>query len=198
MSDPPTPTPPTGDNPYATPVASTAPVAQEAVPADWESIRRKHLSHEASLRAYGLIMLLGVAFLMLLIGISLYQIFIDEGVPLNSPSGLIGAAARAMLLGIIALYLFTGLALWQLHVLSRVGGTLVGLLQLLAFPVGTLLGAYLLYLVWSPKSQVIFSPRYREIRAATPHLRYQWMLAVWVVVLLAALSIAIVGAIMIA
>jgi formate/nitrite transporter FocA (FNT family) len=51
---------------------------------------------------------------------------------------------------------------------------------LLYFPIGTLIGAYVLYLMFGQKGRQILSPTYQDIIAATPQVRYQRSTADWI------------------
>jgi hypothetical protein len=55
-----------------------------------------------------------------------------------------------------------------------------GAIGLLGFPVGTLIAGYLLYLLWSEKGNVVFSPRYQRVMQATPHIKYKTSIIVWI------------------
>ncbi|MBN2296713.1 MAG: hypothetical protein JXM70_30080 [Pirellulales bacterium] len=71
----------------------------------------------------------------------------------------------------------------------------IGLLQI---PIGTIIHAYILYLMLSRKATVVFSPKYREIIARTPHIKYKTSLAVKIIlgIFLAMFVTAIVAAIL--
>jgi hypothetical protein len=53
-------------------------------------------------------------------------------------------------------------------------------LGLLGFPIGTLVNAYILYLYLSKKGRTIFAPEYKDVIAATPHVKYRTSIVVWV------------------
>ena len=60
---------------------------------------------------------------------------------------------------------------------------------LLGFPVGTLINAYILYLLLSKKGALILSPAYAEIRRATPHIRYRMPVWNWIVIAIVVLAV---------
>ena len=70
---------------------------------------------------------------------------------------------------------------------------------LIGFPVGTLINAYVLYLLLSKKGRTIFTPAYLDVIAATPHVKYRTSIIVWiflaliVVVMLAAVLVPMFG-----
>ncbi len=51
---------------------------------------------------------------------------------------------------------------------------------LLGFPCGTVISAYLLYLLFSPKGELVFSDPYEEIIQGTPHIKYKTSIIVWI------------------
>jgi hypothetical protein len=53
---------------------------------------------------------------------------------------------------------------------------------LLAFPLGTLINGYILWLVFSTKGKTILSNDYAAIVAATPHVRYRIPIVVWILI----------------
>ena len=61
---------------------------------------------------------------------------------------------------------------------------------LIGFPVGTLISAYILYLLGCQKGVQVFSDEYAEVIAATPHIKYRSSkLVIGLVVLLVALIV---------
>jgi len=63
---------------------------------------------------------------------------------------------------------------------GRVVGCVVSGLGLLAFPIGTVINAYILYLFLSKKGRTVFSPQYKDVIAATPHVKYRTSIIVWI------------------
>ena len=138
-----------------------------------EQTRRTYLSHEASVQSVG----------------SLYY-FASVVTPI--------AGLRPFIAGLsperqhwIALGLFLILALvyfqlgrWfrALNPKGRLPGTVLSIIGLLAFPIGTLINAYILYLIHSAKGRMVFSPEYRAVIEATPHIQYRLSKVAWVAI----------------
>ena len=155
-------------NPYAAPAARVDDVPANA---EAEAIRRAHLNHEASLKAVGFLYYLGGA-LVLVAGI----------VTLGGKSaGDDNPVAIGMLL--IALSVAQAFAGWGVRALLRWGrvlGCILSAIGLLGFPFGTIINGYILYLFLSKKGRTIFSPEYKEVIAATPHVKYRTSIIVWI------------------
>ena len=56
----------------------------------------------------------------------------------------------------------------------------LAVLGLIQIPIGTIINGYVLYLMFSDKGKVVFSPEYQEIREATPEVKYKTSMIVWV------------------
>jgi hypothetical protein len=72
---------------------------------------------------------------------------------------------------------------WHLRKLdprAKIPATLLAILGLLAFPIGTLINIYVLYLLHSAKGKYVFSPEYRAVITATPQIRYKMSIIVWI------------------
>jgi hypothetical protein len=174
------------DNPYQAPAVQE--VAAPAAPlTDAEAIRKPHLKHEASLKAIGFLHLLGgVAVLLSLVAMAVA--FGMRSTGSESPAGIreyIMMAGPIVLLGAIAVGQFiSGWALRKLRPWAKIPAAIIAGISLLSIPVGTLLGGYTLYLLFSEKGRTILSPGYAEIMAQTPHLRYRTPLWIWIVLIL--------------
>jgi hypothetical protein len=172
MPDHPDAAPPVDDNPYEAPAARLELVVDAS--SEWVAIRRAHIRRETSLRSVGVLYWIG--------------------------AGLCGFGAAAMLVGSVAwstrepvdgivfaiggMYaVFTAVFAavgWGFRTLSpwvRWVGGILSVLGLLAFPLGTLINGYILFLLFSPKGARVFAPDYADIRAATPHVRFRRGLA---------------------
>ena len=55
----------------------------------------------------------------------------------------------------------------------RIAGVVLACIGLIGFPIGTLVNAYILYLLLSKKGKYIFSDEYKEIILETPHVKYK-------------------------
>jgi hypothetical protein len=60
--------------------------------------------------------------------------------------------------------IIVGIGLLNLYRWSRSVATIVAILELLNFPVGTALGIYALWVLLSPETDPLFSPRFNQIR----------------------------------
>ena len=161
------------DNPYAPPRAALeTPLAGEARQ-DAERVRRSHLKHEASVRAVGTLYLLNGVMLgvlaLVMFGMAITIITSGEGA---------GEAGLSVLIGIgygllAALTFWIGRGLRRLDPGIKLAATLLTCLSLLSIPVGTVIGAYILWLLHSRKGARVFAPDYRDIVAATPDIVYR-------------------------
>jgi glucose-6-phosphate-specific signal transduction histidine kinase len=75
---------------------------------------------------------------------------------------------------------------------------IISAIGLLGFPCGTILSAYLLYLLLSPKGEMVFSEGYKDIVRATPHIKYRTSIIVWILLflLIGILAFFIIGGVM--
>jgi hypothetical protein len=98
---------------------------------------------------------------------------VDPSEPLLRPLG-----AFYVLLGTVSVVVAWGmrrLRKWAAGAAIALSG-----ISLLAVPVGTLVGAYILYLLLSAKGRRIFAADYADIVAATPHVKYRTAIGVWI------------------
>jgi len=152
-------------NPYAAPAA---PVEDVSANAEAEAIRKAHISHEASIKAVGLLYYLG--------GI---------GVTLAALAGLVGAkdasvGVTLLLIGLGVGQFFAGWGVRALRPWGRIVGCILSAIGLIGFPIGTLINGYILYLFLSKKGRTIFAPEYQDVIAATPHVKYKTSILVWI------------------
>jgi hypothetical protein len=153
-------------NPYAAP---TAHVDDVGLNPEAEAIRRAHITHEASIRAVGLLYYLG--------GIA---VTVGGLVMLAGLRGLEGVWMVVLLLLLGGVQVFAGWGVRALRAWGRGVGSVLSAIGLLGFPVGTLINTYILYLFFSKKGRTIFSPPYHDIIAATPEVKYRTSIVVWV------------------
>ena len=99
--------------------------------------------------------------------------------------------------GLAVLMFFTARGLRRLQPWSRIPSGILSTIGLLGFPIGTLINGYILYLLFSRKGNVVFSPEYRDIIDRTPHIKYKTSLVVKVLaaVLLAVFLLGIIAVI---
>ncbi len=183
-------------NPYS---VSTSTLAA-SIDSDAESVRRKHLSHEASVKSIGLLYWLGG-----IIGVLLTLVYIVAGIFLMSKQETMLQGLVVIVVGIVfgcffTFQIFVAMGIGKLSPWSRIAATVLSCIGLLGFPLGTLISAYFLYLLQSSKGVFVFSDEYKEVIAATPHIKYKTSIIVWIllallvgVIAIAAFSIAFVG-----
>jgi hypothetical protein len=166
-------------NPFETPLAevgvapSTTPYAIED-----ERVRRELLNHEASIRAVGTLMILGGVFAVLA-GLSLLVAAFVAG-ELREMIPVVGLTVGYLGLGVGSVWV--GYALRMFDPRGRIPGAIINGFGLVGFPVGTLISAYILYLLLSEKGRRVLSPEYQGVIARTPHIRYQSSIVVIVLV----------------
>ena len=180
-------------SPYAPPEAALVD-APEYDQSDAESVRRAHLRHEIQVKAIGTLHYFSGA--MLLIG-AIGMLAAMMTAPMNRPIGnahsLLILVSGAFGAALVALgYGFRRLRPWV-----RFPGGIVAAIGLLAFPVGTLISAWILYLMFGPKGLVVLGPGYQDVVAAAPHVNYQrtvgdWIATGLIVALLAGIGILVV------
>ena len=165
-------------NPYAAPVTT---MPAPTPPSEVEEIRRRHLSHEASVKSIGVLYLLGGG-IMTLLGVGYIfggiAILIDGQQYASPQTGLelAGLGVVFLVLGVLQIYAAFGLR--RLKVPGRIIATIFSTIGLLGVPVGTLISGYILYLLWSAKGKYVFTPQYRSIIEQTPHIKYKTSIVV--------------------
>lgn len=168
-------------NPYRPPAAGLVPKTAGTA-TDAETIRRELLQHETSVRSIGLLYYFGFSMLTLAtIGTLGAIVFGDLG-ELDSIS--VGLTALYALVAALAFYLARGLR--RLDPKIRGPVTAFAALGLLGFPFGTLINAYILYLLHSDKGKRVMSEEYRDIIARTPHIKYKsptWLIVAGLLIL---------------
>ncbi|EMI17845.1 putative membrane protein [Rhodopirellula maiorica SM1] len=163
-------------NPYV-PTSQVGPTAT-VIGDDVESMRRYYLSHEAAVKSIGILYMLGAIFM---VPIGLF-IMLAPVMPGEEAIG-IKIAMRAIGFLYFSLGLlqgFTAVGLRKLRPWARIVATVFSVLGLLAFPLGTLISAYILYLLLSEKGKMVFSPGYEQVMAQTPHIKYKTSIIVWI------------------
>jgi hypothetical protein len=189
------------DNPYQAPAVQDV-VAPSAPSTDAEAIRNQHLKHEASLKAAGLLYLIGGVIVALsVVGL------LAGGETLGARSE--GAAnvywlTTGALVTVCVVQFVASWGLRRLRPWSKIPASLLAALSFTRFPVSTLAGAlgmlfgvYVLYLLFCAKGRTVLSPAYGEIVAQTPHLRYRTPRWIWItllVIVLLLFGVAIFGA----
>ena len=163
-------------NPYAAPKAAVEDVSAHP---EADAIRREHISHEASIRSIGTLYYLGAFFM---IAGTLTAFFVES----SSRTRL--SAAAVVMLALFALlatgFFVLGRGLRALQPWSRIPTTILAVLGLAGFPLGTLINSYILWLIHSRKGRLILSPDYAAIVEATPDVKYRTTLLVWIILAL--------------
>jgi len=168
----------TAFNPYAAPAA---PVEDVAANAEAEAIRKAHISHEASVKAVGILYYLGG------LGVTLASL----GALFTTRQDALGLGASVGLLAIGVGQFFAGYGVRALRPWGRNVGCVLSALGLIGFPIGTLINAYILYLFLSKKGRMIYSPEYQDVIAATPHIKYRTSIVVWILLALVVALVAL-------
>lgn len=166
----------TDHNPFAAPESMEYAVNTDSRPA--ALIRQKYLSHEASVQSVGSLYLLG-SLVTLLAGGFLTYIVLSGSDPGSRDTG-----ASLLLLGLGFAQGFLAVGLNKLNRWARITATLFAGLGLLAFPIGTLINGYILYLLLSAKGKMVFSDEYREVIRQTPDIKYRTSKVLWFFLLL--------------
>jgi hypothetical protein len=155
------------DNPYAAPQANVDPVGTED-----EAIRRAHLNIEASLKAVGnLYLLSGVLILFGAAGILLSS---------GPAAEYEGITIAALFLAIAIAQGIAGFGLRKLKRWARPIATVLSVIGLIGFPIGTMISGYVMYLLWSRKGRTVLQPEYQDVINATPHVKYKTSIVVWI------------------
>ena len=149
------------ENPYQAPQVAhePPPIPLESPQAYAEEIRRQHLGQETQIKSIGTLFYLG--------GICLIVGYLGT-TRSNSPEMRIGPALPVL---VTVLQFAVGYGLTHLKTWARVIALIFAFLGLLAFPVGTLICVIMIVLLLLKKNRMIFSPEYKEIIAATPHIK---------------------------
>lgn len=169
---------PISDNPYATPQTFEVPPDRTD---SAELIRKEHLKTEASLKAVGLFYYL-VGIFVARLSLPFFGQY-DEGV-----SGLAEATIGVILMILAAFHLIVGSAIRKLKPWSRIAAGVLSIIGgLLGFPIGTLMNACVLFLIFRKKTGRVLSEPYQTIIAETPHMKPGTSVIVWVVMGIAVL-----------
>ncbi len=123
----------------------------KAVTKDAERLRAENLRHETALLMVGTLYYAAAG---LLLAAAIASVAIKGGTP---------AAVRfASLVALLAAgFGFAGYLLHRLDMRARYSASMMAVLGMLAVPIGTVLNAYVLWLVHSKKGRRVLSPEYR-------------------------------------
>lgn len=178
---------PQDENPFASPQAADEVGRPDS---EVEAIRREHLSHETAVRSIGSIYFLlffvfGLVALLIL-GPGVMAISGGNDVDIGLFFCGIGLAAGAL----AGASFWIGMGLNRLNPSVRKPAIVATCIGLLAFPVGTLVCPYLLYLLLGKKGRRVLSDEYKQVVLATPHIEYRTPVGNWL--LLALLVVALI------
>ncbi len=139
------------------------------------ALRRSLVNHEASVKSAGMLYFLSAA-LLVLGGVA----SLASQAP-SVPSGRTATILIAVFLFVMGGFqLMVGFGLRRLKYWARLPAAVMSAIGLLGFPVGTLVNAYILYLVLSEKGSTVLSEEYKQVIAATPDIKPRTPLIVWV------------------
>lgn len=142
--------------------------------ADVEAIREKHIGVESEITQLGTFWMItsGLGVLAALVfagfGIAFPAIEDDAGNSVNVLPYILAFAFAYLLISVF--FLTVGLGMRNLTNYGRITGSIVAAFQLPGFPLGTALGAYILYCFWCEKGNTIFTEEYRNVVKQTPHI----------------------------
>ncbi len=173
-------------NPYAVSVTASndsAPPSQ-GLSGDAASVRNFHLAHESAIKGFGLLYAIGAGvYILFAIAAVIFSVFAFAA--MNKDAGMaIGVVTliyAAVYFAIGSLVALVSSGLYKLSDVGKIGGAIFSVLSLCGIPIGTLLGAYMLYLLFSEKGNSIFTQRYRSIVKETPHIRTRIPVFVWII-----------------
>ena len=178
-------TDPSQTNPFAAPTADITgrPFDLDSTPE--EAIRHEYLKREHSIKSIGSLfvvfsLVLGVAVISLAGPlISSFQ----RGA--NSSRGLAVAIATLVLLGfLITGQLLVGIGIRRLKPWSRIPAIVISVLWMFHFPIGTVLNVIFLVTLLGKRNRFVFTPEYRRIIEATPHIKYRSSILLWAVLII--------------
>jgi hypothetical protein len=158
---------------------------QEGLPASSgsEEIRKQYLKHEASVKSVGILYYLG--------GIVLTVMGVASLVAVGSSAEAILSLVVGGLLFVFGVGQFiVGYGLRRLKSWARIPTAILSGFGLLGFPIGTIINAYIMYLVLCKKGKMVFSEEYRDVMAQTPHIKYRTSIVVWILLGLIVFAIA--------
>ncbi len=162
----------TEHNPFAAPESMDISVGADNRPA--AAIRQQHLSHEASVQSVGSLYLLGSSIVVIAGGVMIYLAISNYGaIPNQIHSRSTGILEPLFIMGLGVGQGFIAFGLRNLKSWGRIPAALFAGIGLLAFPIGTLINGYILYLLLSAKGRMVFSAEYREIIQQTPEIKYR-------------------------
>lgn len=147
-----------------------------------ETIRKKYLNHEAGVRSIGTLYYLA-AVILIFAGLVTFVGLVSSSK--QNPNVVMSVFVGIFMLMLGVGYFYVGRGFRTLNPKIKTIGTILACIGLLSIPIGTLINAYVLYLIHSQKGKIVFSEEYRQAIEATPTIKYK--MSIIVVVLLAIL-----------
>lgn len=156
---------------------------------EYEAIRQAHLKAENTAKGAGALYYIGAVGL---VGGGLAMVSGVFGGDLQLTGESIGAGVLVLAMGLC--FGFLAHSLRTLKGWVRIPAIILSCFGLLGFPLGTLIHGIILSAIAGEKGRMIFSPEYKAIIAATPHIRQKTSMAVTVLLgLLILILLIIVG-----
>lgn len=146
-----------------------------------EEIRNEHLKHEASVKSVGVLYFIG--------GVVLVLLGLGNSVASVPKAAVMGIAFGLLLAALGVGQFLVGMGLRRLKPWARTPCAVLSGIGLLGFPFGTIINAYILYLVLCQKGKMVFSDEYRAVIEQTPHIKYRTSILVWILLGLVVLLI---------
>ena len=173
-------------NPYAVSATAANYSAQpsQGLSGDATSVRNFHLAHESAIKGFGLLYAIGAGFYILFaVAAAIFSVFAFAALNKDAGQaiGVVTLIYAAVYFAIGALVALVSSGLYKLSDVGKIGGAIFSVLSLCGIPIGTLLGAYMLYLLFSEKGNFIFTQRYRSFVKQTPHIRTRIPVFVWII-----------------
>lgn len=157
-------------NPFAAPETLFDDDQQANWP-DAEGIRRQHIQHEANVKSIATVYLFtgGICTVTCLV------IVIHSRPAQHSSYLWFGLFATLSIVQFIISY-----GVSSLRRSARRPAIVLSAIITIAFPIGTMLGPYFIYLLTHSKSETVFSGNYQSVIARTKHVRQKTPLLAWI------------------
>jgi hypothetical protein len=137
-------------------------------------LRQTYFKHERAVKSIAALYMFGCLFAGIYLAVCLGLAYNDSRA---RPYALIGFVVLALL---FMIFYWIARGVRRLNPRIRSPLTVLSAIGLLGVPLGTILNAYILYLIHCEKGKYVFSPEYQEIIAQTPYLRPRISLIVWI------------------
>jgi hypothetical protein len=170
-------------NPYAPPQGTILTAPRSEIE-EAEAIRKQHIKVEATVKSVGTLYYLG-AFLLIMFG--LMTAFVPSMDKSTSQGEALIISVLVLAVGIAEGVLAYGLR--RLRSWARWPTVALAFIGLLGFPLGTLISIVILVNLFGKKATMVFSPEYKDIIAATPHVKHRTSIIVKVLLVLLLLAL---------